>query len=247
MAADMASCPPGRLGSRAGAAQRNGTEPGRAGSVADAGVGSGACRGRSDSACPRGLICGSRCLWQMSVADVGGDRRGWLTGKPLAAKLCRRVVDLVGEGRTHRGAAAQSRVSVVFANDMVLLKRATGCPGAGQQGNGGGHGKLAGVADRIRRRIREKREPILDGPVVEPGEEHGVEAHRTPVWRHLRGLGPTPGKDLRAIRQKRPGVAPARPAGSGRRQPFMFNMPIRLAFIDEPKVRASRPCTAATW
>ena len=46
-------------------------------------------------------------------------------GKPLPMELRRRVVDLVGEGHTHR-AAAHFRVSVVFVNDMVLLKRTTG-------------------------------------------------------------------------------------------------------------------------
>jgi len=39
------------------------------------------------------------------------------------------------------------------------------------------------VADRIRRRIREKRDPTPDGPVVEPGGVHDIEARRTPVWR----------------------------------------------------------------
>ena len=74
---------------------------------------------------------------------------------------------------------------------MVLLKRATGSPEARQQGNGGGHGKLAGVADRIRRRITEKRDLTLDGLVVELREVQGVKAHRVSVWRHRRGFGLT--------------------------------------------------------
>ena len=37
---------------------------------------------------------------------------------------------------------------------MVLLKRRTGSLEAKSQGNGGGHGKLAGVAGWIVRRIR---------------------------------------------------------------------------------------------
>ena len=44
--------------------------------------------------------------------------------------------------------ATQFRVSIKFVNDVVLFKRATGSLEAKQQGNGGGHGKLAGVADR---------------------------------------------------------------------------------------------------
>ena len=52
--------------------------------------------------------------------------------------------------------AAQFRVSIKFVNDMVLLKRDTGSLEAKPQGNGGGHGKLAGVADWIGRRIKEK-------------------------------------------------------------------------------------------
>jgi len=46
-------------------------------------------------------------------------------GKPLPMELRRRVVDFVEEGRTHRAAAAQFRVSIKFVNDMVLLKRPT--------------------------------------------------------------------------------------------------------------------------
>ena len=112
-------------------------------------------------------------------------------GKPLPMELRRRVVDFVEEGHTHRAAAAQFRVSIKFVNDMVLLKRATGSLEAKQQGNGGGHGKLAGVADWIRRRIEEKRDLTLDELVVELRAQHGVETHRTSVWRHLRGLGLT--------------------------------------------------------
>ena len=57
-------------------------------------------------------------------------------------------------------------------------------------------------------------------------------AHRSSVWRHLRGLGLTHKKDLRAIEQKRPDVALARQVWIGHRQPFMRNMLTRLAFID---------------
>ena len=87
--------------------------------------------------------------------------------------------------------AAQFRVSIKFVNDMVLLKRATGSLQARPQGNGGGHGKLAGVADWLERRIKEKRDLTLDELVVELRAQHGIQAHRSSVWRHLRGLGPT--------------------------------------------------------
>ena len=115
-------------------------------------------------------------------------------GKPLPMELRRRVVDFVEEGHTHRAAAAQFRVSIKFVNDMVLLKRATGSLEAKQQSNGGGHGKLVGVADWTLRRITEKRDLTLDELVVELRAQHGVETHRTSVWRHLRGLGLTPKK-----------------------------------------------------
>ena len=47
------------------------------------------------------------------------------------------------------------------------MKRDTGCLEAKPQGNGGGHGKLAGMADWIGRRIKEKRDLTLDELVVE--------------------------------------------------------------------------------
>ena len=114
-----------------------------------------------------------------------------MTGKPLPMELRRRVVDFVEEGHTHRAAAAHFRVSIKFVNDMVILKRATGSLEAKAQGNGGGHGKLVSVADWIGRRIREKRDLTLDELVVELRDLQGVVAHRSSVWWHLRGFGPT--------------------------------------------------------
>ena len=112
-------------------------------------------------------------------------------GKPLPMALRQRVVDFVEEGHTHRSAAAQFRVSVKFVNDMVLLKWATGALEPKPQGNGGGHGKLAGVAGWIAGRIREKRDLTLDELVVELRDKQGVEAHRVSVWRVLRNLNLT--------------------------------------------------------
>ena len=117
-------------------------------------------------------------------------------GKPLPMELRQRVIDFVEEGHTHRAAAAQFRVSIKFVNDMVLLKRMTGSLAAKPQGNGGGHGKLAGVAGWIERRIAEKRDLTLDELVVELRDGHGVEAHRVSVWRRLHNLGLTHKKRL---------------------------------------------------
>jgi len=154
-------------------------------------------------------------------------------------ELRRRVVDFVEDGHTHRAAAAQFRVSIKFVNEMVLLKRATASLEAKRQGNGGGHGKLAGISDWIRGRIKEKRDLTLDELVVELRDVQGVEAHRVSVWRHLRGLGLTHKKDLRAVEQKRPDVALARQVWIGRRQLFMRNMLTRLAFIDETSLKTN--------
>ena len=117
-------------------------------------------------------------------------------GKPLPMELRRRVVDFVEEGHTHRAAAAQFRVSIKFVNDMVILKRMTGSLEAKKQGNGGGHGKLSGVADWTLSRIREEGDLTLEKLVVELRDVQGVEAHRTSVWRHFRGLGLTHKKRL---------------------------------------------------
>ena len=120
-------------------------------------------------------------------------------GKPLPLELRQRVVDFVEEGHTHRAAAVRFRVSIKFVNDMVLLKRRTGSLDPKPQGNGGGHGKLAGVAGWIERRINEKRDLTLDELVVELRDGHGVKAHRVSVWRHLRGLGLTHKKKTFAL------------------------------------------------
>lgn len=117
-------------------------------------------------------------------------------GKPLPVELRQRVVDFVDEGHTHRAAASQFRVSIKFVNDMVRLKKATGSLEAKPQGNGGGHGKLAGVAGWIERRIFEKRDLTLDELVAELRDGQGVDAHRVSVWRRLRGIGLTHKKRL---------------------------------------------------
>lgn len=112
-------------------------------------------------------------------------------GKPLPMELRQRFVYCVEEGHTHRIAAAHFRVSIKFGNDMVHLKRATGSLEAKRHRNGGGHGKLSGLADWIAGRLREKLDLTLDELVVELRDGHGVKAHRVSVWHCLRGLGLT--------------------------------------------------------
>ena len=112
------------------------------------------------------------------IPSAHGRCWGSLMGKPLPMELRQRVVDFVEEGHTHRAAAVQFRVSIKFVNDMVILKRVTGSFEAKPQGNGGGHGKLAGVADWIGRRIMEKRDLTLDELVIELRAQHGIETHR---------------------------------------------------------------------
>jgi transposase len=106
------------------------------------------------------------------------------------------VVDFVAEGHTYRAAAAQFRVSINFVNVMVILKRSTGSLEPKPQGNGGGHGKLAGVVDWIAWRIKERRNLTLDELLIELRDGPGGEAHRVSVWRRLRSLDLTHEKRL---------------------------------------------------
>ena len=64
-------------------------------------------------------------------------------GKPHPIELRERVVGYVEEGHTHRASAERFRVSPRFVNDMVILKRETGCLEAKPQGHGGAVGKLS--------------------------------------------------------------------------------------------------------
>ena len=105
--------------------------------------------------------------------------------------LRERVAAFVEEGHSHRAAAARFRVSVKFVNDMVILKREAGGLEPRPQGNGGGHGKLVAVQDRITARMKEKPDLTLNDLVDELAGHHGIALHRVPVWRLLRGLGLT--------------------------------------------------------
>lgn len=108
-------------------------------------------------------------------------------GRPHPIELRRRVVDFVEEGHSHRCAAAHFRVSVRFVNDMVKLKRATGCLVAKPQGNPG-RGKLARVQPWVRAYVLEKKGLTLDDLVVALREQQGIEVDRSSVCRLLQRL-----------------------------------------------------------
>ena len=112
-------------------------------------------------------------------------------GKPHPMALREHVVAFVDEGHGHREAARHFRVSPRFVNDLIKLRRLTGSLAPRPQGNGGGHGKLAGVTDWIEARVAAKGGITLDELVAELAETHGIEVHRGTVWRVLRGLGLT--------------------------------------------------------
>ncbi|WP_300550411.1 IS630 family transposase [Roseovarius sp.] len=160
-------------------------------------------------------------------------------GKPHPIELRTRVVAFVDEGHGHREAARHFRVSPKFVNDLITLRCETGSLLPRPQGNGGGHGKLAGVTGWIDARVTAKGEITLDELVAELAETHGIDVHRGTVWRVLRGLGLTQKKDLQALEQKRKDVADLRRIWITKRQPFMANHLERLAFIDETSVKTN--------
>lgn len=112
-------------------------------------------------------------------------------GKPHPMELRTRVVTYVDEGHGHREAARHFRVSPKFVNDLVKLRRETGLLTPRQQGNGGGHGKLVGVAGWLKARVTAKGEITLNELVAELAQTHSIAVHRATVWRMLRGLGLT--------------------------------------------------------
>ncbi len=111
-------------------------------------------------------------------------------GKPHPIELRTRVVAYVDEGHGHREAARHFRVSRRFVNELIKLRRETGSLAPRPQGNGGGHGKLAGVTGWIEACVA-KGEITLDELATELAETHGIDVHRGTVWRVLRGLGLT--------------------------------------------------------
>ena len=160
-------------------------------------------------------------------------------GKPHPIELPTRVVAFVDEGHGHHEAARHFRVSPKFVNDLIKLRCETGSLLPRPQGNGGGHGKLAGVTGWIDARVTAKGEITLDELVAELAETDGIDVHRGTVWRVLRGLGLTHKKNLQALEQKRKDVADLRRIWIMKRQPFMANHLGRLAFIDETSVKTN--------
>ena len=160
-------------------------------------------------------------------------------GKPHPMALRERVVAFVEEGNSHRAAARRFRVSVRFVNDMVILKRETGGLAPKRQGNGGGHGKLAPVQDRLAARMKEKPDLTLDDLVGELATQHGISVSRVSVWRTLRRLGLTYKKTLQAAEQQRPDVWQARQFWINHRQPFMRNLLERIGFVDETSLKTN--------
>jgi len=116
-------------------------------------------------------------------------------GKPHPIELRTRVIAFVDEGHRHREAERHFRVSPKFVNELVKLRRETGSLAPRRQGNGGGHGKLAGVTDWIEARVVANGGITLDELAAELAAElaetHGIVVHRGTVWRVLRGLGLT--------------------------------------------------------
>ena len=100
-------------------------------------------------------------------------------------------VALGEDGQSHRAAAARFRVSVIFVNDMVILKRETGGLEPRARGNGGGFGKLASLRGRIEARTVAKPDLTLDDLVLDLADHHRITVRRVSVWRVLRSLGPT--------------------------------------------------------
>jgi transposase len=112
-------------------------------------------------------------------------------GRPHPIELRERVVAFIDDGHGHREAARHFRVSPRFVNELIKLRRETGSLKPRPQGNGGGHGKLAGVTDWIEARVADRGEITLDELTAELAKTHGIDVHRGTVWRALRGLGLT--------------------------------------------------------
>ena len=110
---------------------------------------------------------------------------------PHPIDLRESVVSFIDEGLGQREAVRHFRVSPWFVTELIKLRRETGSLEPRPQGNGGGHGKLAGVTEWIEARVADKGEITLDELTAELAETHGIDVHRGTVWRVLRGLGLT--------------------------------------------------------
>ena len=68
-----------------------------------------------------------------------------------------------------------------------------------KQSNGGGHGKLAGVAGWLKARVTAECEVTLDELVAELAQTYRIAVNRATVWQVLRGLGLTHKKPCRRL------------------------------------------------
>ena len=103
-------------------------------------------------------------------------------------ELRERVVANVEAGATHRATAAQFAVSIKFVNDMVKLKRETGCLHHRRLGSPA-PGKLAPYIDWLRERVTANGDITLDELAAELASEQGLKVDRSAIWKRLRQLG----------------------------------------------------------
>src|SRR6056297_2928727 len=135
-------------------------------------------------------------------------------GKPHPIELRTRVVAYVDEGHGHRDAARHFRVSPKFVNELIKLRRETGSLAPRPQGIGGEHGKLTGVTGWSEARVTAKGEITLDELVTELADTHGIDVHRSTVWRVLRGRGLTHKKACRRLSRSARMLLPCATSGS---------------------------------
>lgn len=137
-------------------------------------------------------------------------------GRAHPIELRSRVIAFVEEGHGHREAARHFRVSPRFVNDMVILKRESGCLLPKPQGN---HtkGKLALFEGWMRERLVAKADLTLDGIVAELSAVHGVTVHRASVGKWLHRLGLSYKKN--SARQRNPATRRGRAAQGLDRNP----------------------------
>ncbi len=109
--------------------------------------------------------------------------------KPHPIELRKRVVAHVEEGHTHRGTAAQFKVSVKFVNDMVKLKRETGSLAPKHNPGKTGHGKLSPYKDWLRKRVDEQKDITIRKLCAELNEKFNLNVHHSPVWHVVRSFG----------------------------------------------------------
>jgi len=119
-----------------------------------------------------------------------------------------RVVAFVEEGNGHREAARHFRVSPKFVNDMMRLKRESGGLAPKRQGSRG-RGKLAGVADWVRRRLAGKGDITAIAWSITPRSAAGAPRPSSPA---CATTASTPRGSSTAPSTGRPSTATSRPS-----------------------------------